>query len=393
MAAGASLYKCKSMPMLGWLLSIILLLPSTLTAQTFVAERLNAGEPILSARHFQQVNAPALEGDNINGPSVIRLPDWIPPEQRAAPAARYYLYFAHHSGDYIRLAWARDIEGPWQLYRTGAGVAIGERGVLDMGSERRISLGSDLAITSHIASPDVHIDNVAKRIVMYFHGVTRRSGTQFKQQQTYVATSSSGLDFSTGIVPFPLSRSYLRVFEHNGLLQGLTPDQFHRPRDSADPWAVKDGRADIENGLWERHNTRFLEFPRDNQAEKGDRRTPDPRPRHLALYRDGDRMHVFFTMRNHSPERILSTSVKLTDPDWFEVAAYQAPAEILRAEREWEGGTLAPESSRKGAARQRQNALRDPFVFSDQGVLYLFYAGGGEQGIGLARLTPQPAGE
>src|SRR5207253_325786 len=36
-------------------------------------------------------------GDNINGPSLIRVPDWI-----EKPLGRYYLYFAHHDGDYIR---------------------------------------------------------------------------------------------------------------------------------------------------------------------------------------------------------------------------------------------------------------------------------------------------
>jgi hypothetical protein len=393
MIAGARMYRRHSMPFTGWLLYLLLLLPSTLTAQTFEAERLNAGEPVLSAQHFQQVNAPKSEGNNINGPSVIRIPDWIPHELRAAPDARYYLYFAHHSGDYIRLAWARDIEGPWQLYKTGAGVAIGERGVLDMGIERRISLGGDLAITSHIASPDVHIDHRARRIVMYFHGVTRRGSTRFKAQQTYVATSPTGLDFSAGIVPVPLSISYLRVFEYNGLLQGLSPNKYHRPRDSANPWAVGDGGADIENGVWERHNTRFLEIPLDQQPQEAGRRKPNPRPRHLALHRDGNLMHVFYTIKEHSPERILATSVDLRVPDWFKLAARTSPVEILRAEREWEGGMLAPTPSRKGAARKLENALRDPFVFMDEGVLYLFYAGGGEQGIGLARLTPQPAGE
>lgn len=393
MVAGAKMYRRHPMPLTGWLLFYLLLLPSTLTAQTFKAERLNAGEPILSAQHFQQVNASKSEGNNINGPSVIRVPDWIPPEQRAAPAARYYLYFAHHSGDYIRLAWARAIEGPWQLYRTGAGVAIGERGVLDMGIERRISLGSDLAITSHIASPDVHIDHRARRIVMYFHGLTQLGSTRLKDQQTYVATSPTGLDFSAGIVPVPLSVSYLRVFEYNGQLQGLSPNLFHRPRDSADPWAVRGDRADIENGAWESHNTRFLEIPIDQQPLQSLRRIPNPRPRHLALHRDGNLMHVFYTIKEHSPERILATSVDLSVPDWFQVAPRTSPVEILWAEREWEGGTLAPTPSRKGASRKLENALRDPFVLMDEGVLYLFYAGGGERGIGLARLAPQPAGE
>jgi hypothetical protein len=40
-------------------------------------------------------------GDNINGPAAIRVPEWI-----ENPLGNYYLYFAHHQGTYIRLAYA-----------------------------------------------------------------------------------------------------------------------------------------------------------------------------------------------------------------------------------------------------------------------------------------------
>jgi hypothetical protein len=38
---------------------------------------------------------------------VIRVPDWV-----ENPLGAYYLYFAHHKGDHIRLAYARDPAGP-----------------------------------------------------------------------------------------------------------------------------------------------------------------------------------------------------------------------------------------------------------------------------------------
>ena len=44
---------------------------------------------------------------NINGPSVIRVPDWV-----ENPLGAYYLYFAHHKGSYLRLAYADDLAGP-----------------------------------------------------------------------------------------------------------------------------------------------------------------------------------------------------------------------------------------------------------------------------------------
>ncbi|MDX1576500.1 MAG: hypothetical protein R3285_09920, partial [Kiloniellales bacterium] len=53
-------------------------------------------------------------GDNINGPSLLKVPPWI-----ERPLGRYYLYFADHKGDYIRLAYADRLEGPWTVYGPG----------------------------------------------------------------------------------------------------------------------------------------------------------------------------------------------------------------------------------------------------------------------------------
>src|SRR3954466_8797447 len=85
-------------------------------------------------------------GDNINGPSLIKVPDWI-----ERPLGRYYLYFAHHDGRYIRLAFADALEGPWRTH---------EDGVLPL---------ADSFFLGHVASPDVHVDDQSRRIRMYFH--------------------------------------------------------------------------------------------------------------------------------------------------------------------------------------------------------------------------------
>ena len=54
-------------------------------------------------------------GKNIQGPSLIRVPDWV--ESRLGT---YYLYFADHKGSYIRLAYADDLRGPWKVYPPGS---------------------------------------------------------------------------------------------------------------------------------------------------------------------------------------------------------------------------------------------------------------------------------
>jgi hypothetical protein len=58
-------------------------------------------------------SSPSL-GDNVNGPSIIRAPSWIP-----RPLGRYYAYFGHHKGQFIRLAYADAIVGPWKVYEPG----------------------------------------------------------------------------------------------------------------------------------------------------------------------------------------------------------------------------------------------------------------------------------
>ena len=49
-------------------------------------------------------------GQNIQGPSLIRVPKWV-----EDPLGKYYLYFADHKGRYIRLAYADELAGPCLL--------------------------------------------------------------------------------------------------------------------------------------------------------------------------------------------------------------------------------------------------------------------------------------
>ena len=54
-------------------------------------------------------------GPNIQGPSLIRVPEWAP-----GRLGSYYLYFADHKGHYIRLAYADDLLGPWHIHVPGS---------------------------------------------------------------------------------------------------------------------------------------------------------------------------------------------------------------------------------------------------------------------------------
>ena len=65
--------------------------------------------PIISAATDASI------GENIQGPSLIRVPAWV-----SEPLGRYYLYFADHKGAYIRLAYADDLLGPWTVHAPGS---------------------------------------------------------------------------------------------------------------------------------------------------------------------------------------------------------------------------------------------------------------------------------
>ena len=354
----------------------------------FVVTRLNNGQPIIDQAMFAAVGVEE-DGENINGPSLIRIPDWIPPLERADPSAVYYLYFAHHAGDYIRMAWAIDLAGPWTLYKTGSDVLVGDRGVLD-NSEMTIDVGMGIEIReNHLASPDVHVDNEAQQIIMYFHSgsSTFFNGNEINSQHTWVSTSGDGLEFLDNIRPVRLALSYFRLFSHGGELYSLDNSGF--PRRALDPENPWEPTADYYSGstiptLWERHPNRVLQDP---ITDLGIDRS-DLRVRHTAVRVVGDELQVFYTERGGNPERVLFSTIDLGVDDWRDWRLSYPGEVVLEATPGWEGGQFAAMPSETGSAPEDVNQLRDPGIFEDaDGTLYLIYAGRGEDALGIARLS------
>jgi hypothetical protein len=267
-------------------------------------------------------------GDNINGPSLVRVPDWV--EQ---PLGQYYLYFAHHDGGYIRLAYSDEILGPWTTYRDG---------VLPLPEAR---------FAGHVASPDVHVDHAQRQIRMYYHGSETPSGGG-GEQATRVALSKDGLHFIAH--PALLGRPYFRVFQWDSYHYALAmPGVFYRSRD---------GLTNFEEGptLFTRNM------------------------RHTALKVDGQTLSVFSTNAGDCPERILLSTIDLT-PDWMTWVASE-PIVLLEPELAYEGGELPREPSKRGLVMEPVCQLRDPAIFHEDGYTYLLYAVAGEHGIALAEL-------
>lgn len=277
-----------------------------------------ASNPVIT-----QTMHPSL-GDSINGPSLIRVPDWLP-----NPLGRYYLYFAHHQGTFIRLAYADRIEGPYRIH---------EPGTLRLEAT---------PFHGHIASPDVHVDEERREIRMYYHGPHARGG-----QWTAVARSKDGLNFESGTELF--GPSYFRVFAWDGWHYALAmPGLFFRSRDG------------------------LLGF------EPGPKLFGDDQRHTAVLLRNGE-LTVFYTSAGDCPERILCSRIRLTK-DWNEWRA-TPPETLLEPEMPWEGTDEPLEPSKRGSVHRLVRQLRDPCVYEEDGKAWLLYAAGGEHSLALARL-------
>ena len=300
-------------------------------------------------------------GENIQGPSLIRVPDWVDDRLGA-----YYLYFADHKGRYIRLAYADDLLGPWHIHPPGSLQIEDSHFLTDppevppdeveqlraAGRLRGAPLSHDRffeATTPHIASPDVHVDDENRQIVMYFHGLDGVS-----RQLSRVATSSDGIHFQAR--PEQLGRTYMRIFPHEGYTYVLSmPGQLYRSRDPL---------GGFEEGP--------LLFNR--------------QMRHLALLKRGGTLLVFWTQVGHIPERISLSTIDISD-DWMTWS--ETPGvEVLRPEFDWEGADAPLEPSVRSTAYGHVNQLRDPAIFedADSGRTFLLYAVAGESGIAIAEL-------
>lgn len=266
-------------------------------------------------------------GSNINGPSLIKVPDWID-----EPLGKYYLYFAHHSGTYIRLAYSDELSGPWKTYKPGT-----------------LQLEQSY-FNKHIASPEIYVDHKQKEIRMYYHGSRI---PDLPGQYTRVAVSKDGLHFKAR--PDILGTSYWRVFKWRGYFYALAM--------SGMIYRSKNGISDFEEGpvLFVNRNMR-----------------------HSAVKLCDNVLYVFYTVKGDCPERILLSKIILED-EWWKWRESE-PKIVLEPEMDYEGGNLPLKPSKPGAIHEPVRQLRDPAIYEEDGNTYLLYSVAGEHGIAIAQL-------
>ena len=315
-------------------------------------------------------SSPSL-GDDINGPSVIRVPAWIP-----HPMGRYYLYFAHHRGDHIRLAYADSLSGPWKIYEPGV-LHVRDTEFYRPQPDPPLSLykGFDVYNTlyTHVASPEIYIDEDRKQLVMFVHGlytagkkwpVGPKEASQWLRdnsfaQYTQTTVSRDGIHFE----PRPgltAKTSYMSVFRWRGTYYSMSRLGLL-------------GRSDDLLAPFELAGSVFAGGPYAGRV------------RHVGLLLRGDTLYVFFSAIGDSPEEIMLSTVALND-DWRTWKASTAQ-EVLAPREAYDCVDLPPVPSKPGEIEGRERALRDPGVIEDNGKVILFYSYCGEQGIAAADVT------
>lgn len=302
-------------------------------------------------------------GENIQGPSLIKVPEWV-----ENPLGNYYLYFADHKGLYIRLAYADALLGPWHIYEPGSLAIedsffaptrppISPERLAELVAAREASgvqIMHDYAkelTEPHIASPDVHVDEENKQIVMYYHGLEAAAF-----QHSRVAVSKDGITFTAR--EENIGKTYFRKFDYQNMSYAISmPGQFYRSMD---------GLSNFEAGP--------LLF--------------EPTMRHSAVIVKDDTLYVFWTRVGDAPESILLSTIDLRG-DWMDWEESEETL-LLQPEFDWEGASAAIEPSVRSTAYGLVNQLRDPAIYSEDDELYLLYAVAGESGIALARVSITP---
>ena len=298
-------------------------------------------------------------GNNINGPSVIRAPRWV-----TNPLAKYYLYFAHHEGRHIRLAYANSMQGPWTIYAPGVLKVEDSHFVSediapqpDKGGSSWAQKFGNVFQYAHVASPHVLVDDENQTVYMYYHGLLENG-----DQQTRLAISKDGIGFVAQ--PALLGPPYFRVWRYKNMVYSFS-------------WGGQVMRSEHLAGPFER-GPNLLEDSADPESHHGFR--------HGEVLLQGDLLHLFYTRIGDCPEHIVYRRITLCD-DWTKWKVDPAVS-LLGPECKWEGAESPLSASKAGAADGCENALRDPCVFTDDdGTHYLLYAGGGESAIGIATLS------
>ena len=351
-------------------------------------------------------------GDIVNYPSVIEVPSWI-----NNPLGNYYLYFAHKNGKYIRLAYADEITGPWEIYGPGT---------LRLDQTKFVG---------HIGSPNVHVDDEDKLIRLYYHGETRirdlisYPSTAYEYRKDYYDYKPRSIPhrvliesgrFLVNTFESRRARKHIRKQDKNKntpsnetsvistLVENAPYKRFVRNSSILPPAVQETRQAVSSDGLsftaldpilgpsWFAmfsYADRYFALGRDGHLYESQSPSEPFRRhqqlfsqhRHFGVYRNGDQLEVYYSRPDEMLECIYRTAVSLTST----VSEWEKGTEqrVICPEQEYEGTDIDAEESKNNNPWERRQELRDPYIFVGDGTKYLFYVVAGESGIAVAELT------
>ena len=281
-----------------------------------------------------------LDSDNINGPSLIKVPKFI-----KNPLGQYYLYFADHGGKYIRMAYSNIITGPYALYK---------KGVLHL---------DNIPGYNHLASPDVHIEN--EKICMFYHCPYKNGKTP---QYTFYAYSNNGLNFISKLKN--IIHPYFRRFTFENDIYGLAMKSV--ACNTITPELKKKGCNSV---------TVVLKKINDTWKEIAEIL---PFSRHTCIFIKNSIIYVFFSNVGDNPEHIKVGELTINKKN--NICNIINIKSIIKPELYYEHHNTQLTKSRYGGTKQFVRQLRDPYVIKDDKDIYILYTVCGEKGIAIAKI-------
>lgn len=271
-------------------------------------------------------------------PTVLDMSQYL-----SDPMDRFYMYYAPHHSEGLGLATAPHPEGTWKPY---SGNPI-------------ITLDQFAGIRGHISALEVLFQPEEGRFLGYPHGSGLKSG-----QETVAASSKDGIHF-TSISDMPIlssdpggtwersGASYLRVFRYKDMIYGIFKGE------------KQHGVVRSQDGIhWDYWPGNPLIEPIAEESEFD-------RIRHTSVMIIEGILYLFYSTYTKSDLscELIKLAVWTLADDWEDWGEMKRLGSVFGAELSWE-----------------ENNIRDPFLLRYDETVYMYYVGGNEKGIALAKI-------
>jgi len=293
---------------------------------------------------INQGKVPKKFGTNFSGATVFINPGFL----ESNIYGKYIMFFAHHSGMFLRVATSDNPFSDW----TFPDLEI-------------LRIGEFEEFHDHIASPEVFVEIGSKTLNLFFH--SRVPGS--REQQTFLAKSKDGVKFEItpmeSFLPF-----YFRLVTHRGSIFGMTKggNLFSHFGDN-----LSNGWKYVDNVDFPGLGFKELNYFND---------VGNIRHAHMISYKGN--LLIFYTRIGDSPEQIYVRSITVgIESNLMRISEQM---EVMRPRLPFECQLALPVESQPGSSENFELAIRDPFVFIEEDFKLLFYSYGGESGIGVCTI-------